>query len=361
MGDEIERVLIPDEIRAGLRVADQRRHRPHPGFQIVRGEKALHAFVLAHKVPALVPDHVYGVLPQRFVCESGGGDVFPRHEITALDDAVEVSGVRARVVPRFSVFHARGQLLHDPDIAPHGLVRQPVCREGTDHAADGEIVFHISHAEPVRTDRGQRRRGDPVRAVKAVVQPVRGGGPQEVERVRIVLPTEQDRVVYAVDPPSVQGVARLLEPENHHFVGVEGHVLRRCTVDRTEGEPRFLVRRILRVRSGVRVIGHVEHIADDGKGRYVYHFVDMVLGMRRAVAFVFLKVRENVRLHLGDKPVAILLCGRILLRTDVPEVGRDRRGRGQSLGKSRGHIGGKDAGDGRKSGDMRHGDHGLSV
>ena len=34
----------------------------------------------------------------------------------AFDDAVEIPGVRAGVVPDLPVLHARGQLLHDPNI-----------------------------------------------------------------------------------------------------------------------------------------------------------------------------------------------------------------------------------------------------
>ncbi len=101
---------------------------------------------------------------------------------------------------------------------------------------------------------------------------------------------------------------------------------------RTERESRFLIRRILRVRPGVCVIGHVEHVPDNGKSRDMHHFVYGILRMRRTVHFVFLKIREDMRLYFGGKPVSDCLCRRIVLRTEIPMIGRDWRGRGDALG-----------------------------
>ena len=77
-------------------------------------------------------------------------------------------------------------------------------------------------------------------------------------------------------------------------LGREDYVRRRRrAMDRAEREARLLIRRILRLCAGVRVIGHVDDTADNREGRHVNHQVDVLAGMLLRIGFVLLKVRDE--------------------------------------------------------------------
>ena len=127
--DEIKLVLVNDKVGARLGVGNKHGLIPSALYKIVCGQEALLALLLTDEIINSVADDVGRVLPAGIIDKIGGSHVFPGDKIAALDDAVEVTRIRACVVIGLAVLYTGRELLHDPDIAPHCLEGDFITRK----------------------------------------------------------------------------------------------------------------------------------------------------------------------------------------------------------------------------------------
>ena len=111
----------------------------------------------------------------------------------------------------YNRFRYATTVLHDSDVVEHTLESDPVSGERALNPAYSEIVYDVADPESVYANFAHRAVRDRVRAIKAVIVPVRARRPHYVNRTGVFL--HHNRVVNAVDNLAAALVAYRLNIE----------------------------------------------------------------------------------------------------------------------------------------------------